>query len=128
MDLFRIDANTVGIADPALIHGVLNSRSAIEAERPTFKPICGKAINRQQASKAMQAVGRDVREALKHASPQVVDLLGSWPHAGQRYLRNLVFENDPLRLRILIDRLLIVIPSLTWAAVAIGAVVPLRKL
>lgn len=64
-EVFRLDADTVGVAGAELTHRLLDARAATEAERPTFKPLHGRSIPRTDASKLMQALGRDVREALK---------------------------------------------------------------
>ena len=125
-DLFRLDANTVGVAGPDLIDRVLKARPATEFERPTFKPLHGRSIPRPDALKSMQAIARDVRAALKKPVPDDVDLSGPWPHVGHVYLRDLILGEDPRRLRFLMDRILELTPKLTWAVVATGALFPLR--
>lgn len=124
-DLFRLDGDTVGVAGPSVTHRLLAARPATEAERPTFKPLQGRSIARVQASKLMQAIGRDVREALKRPIAADVDLSGPWPHVGHMYLRDLLLGGDPLRLRMLMDRTLELTPKLTWALIAVGALRPL---
>ncbi|AKK68625.1 cytochrome P450 [Xanthomonas translucens] len=124
-DAFRLDADTIGVAGPALTHRLLDARPATEWERPTFKPLHGRSIARADASKLMQAIGRDVREALKQPAPPNADLSGPWPHVGHVYLRDLLLGDDPLRLRLLMDRVLELTPKLTWAVIAAGAVAPL---
>ncbi|WP_346949084.1 cytochrome P450 [Dyella sp.] len=125
-DLFRLDANTVGVAGPELIDRILKARPATEFERPTFKPLLGRSIARPDALKSMQAIGRDVRAALKKPSPGDVDLSGPWPHVGHVYLRDLILGGDPRRLRFLMDRILELTPKLTWAVITAGALWPLR--
>lgn len=125
-DLFRLDANTVGVAGPELIDRILKARPATEFERPTFKPLLGRSIARADALKSMQAIGRDVRAALKRPVPDDVDLRGPWPHVGHVYLRDLILGDDPRRLRFLMDRILELTPKLTWAVIATGALLPLR--
>lgn len=125
-DLFRLDENTVGVAGPELIDRILRARPANEFERPTFKPLHGRSIPRPDALKSMQAIGRDVRAALKKPTPEDVDLRGPWPHVGHVYLRDLILGRDPGRLRFLMDRILELTPKLTWAVIATGALLPLR--
>jgi hypothetical protein len=122
----RLDDSTIGVAGPALAHQILNARPATEFERPTFKPLHGRSIPRADALKSMQAIGRDVRAALKKPLPDTVDLSGSWPHVGHVYLRDLILGSDPYRLRFLMDRILELTPKLTWAVIATGALFPLR--
>jgi len=124
-DLFRLDDDTVGVAGAELSDRILNARAATEFERPTFKPLHGRSIPRADALKSMQAIGRDVRAALKKAVPTEVDLSGPWPHVGHVYLRDLMLGNDPRRLRFLMDRVLELTPKLTWAVIATGALFPL---
>ena len=120
-DLFRIDDDTVGVACPDLIHRILAARYATEFERPTFKPLHGRSIQRADATKWMQSVGRDVRAALKKPLPESTDLSGEWPGIGHNYLRDLLLRNDPHRLRVLMSRVLELTPKLTWAVIAVGA-------
>lgn len=125
-DLFRLDANTVGVAGPVLTDRILSARPATEFERPTFKPLQGRSIPRIDATKLMQAVGRDVRALLKNPNPKAVDLSGEWPGTGHVCLRDLLLRNDPHRLRGLMSRLLELTPKLTWTVIATGAVLPFR--
>ena len=64
-DAFRLEADTVGVAGHMLSDQILGARPASEFERPTFKPLHGRSIPRTDAAKLMQAIGRDVRAALK---------------------------------------------------------------
>jgi len=121
--VFRIDADTVGVADPAVMDAVLRARPAGPAERPTFKPLRGKEISRAEAAAVMQAVGQDVRRALKVAEG-TPDLAGTWPHVAHNYLRDLVFGTDPFRLRVMVDRTLELTTKLTWTTIAAGAALP----
>ncbi|KOG52733.1 cytochrome P450 [Streptomyces griseoflavus] len=129
-DVFRLEADTVGVAGPALIDAVLRSRPANAAERPTFKPLQGRPISRPESSAVMRAVSLDVRAALeKPAGPDgkggaAADLSGEWPRAAHLYLRDLVFGSDPMRLRVLVDRKLEWTPKLTWTVIAAGAALP----
>ncbi|MBO9787655.1 cytochrome P450 [Xanthomonas phaseoli] len=125
-EVFRLDAETVGVAGPVLTHRLLDARAATEVERPTFKPLHGRSIPRTDASKLMQAIGRDVREALKRPVSAELDLSGPWPHVGHVYLRDLLLAGDPLRLRLLMDRILELTPKLTWAVIAAGAAISLK--
>lgn len=125
-DVFRLDANTVGVAGPEVMDRILKARPATESERPTFKPLLGRSIPRPDALKSMQAIGRDVRAALKNPVPDEVDLRGPWPHVGHVYLRDLILGQDPRRLRFLMDRILELTPKLTWAVITAGALLPLR--
>ncbi|MET7358058.1 cytochrome P450 [Streptomyces sp. NPDC005562] len=125
-DVFRLDADTVGVAGPALTDQILAARPATERERPTFKPLQGRSIPRTEAASVMQAIGRDVRAALKKPVPGRLDLSGQWPHVGHVYLRDLILGADPYRLRILMDRTLELTPKLTWAVIATGAALPGR--
>ncbi|MDX6332086.1 MAG: hypothetical protein QOI83_4469, partial [Streptomycetaceae bacterium] len=103
-EVFRLDAGTVGVAEPVLIDDLLRSRPANEFERPTFKPLQGKSISRAESSAVMRAVSQDVRAALKKPAQTSVDLSGEWPQVGHAYLRDLIFGPDPFRLRVLMDR------------------------
>jgi hypothetical protein len=125
-DVFRLEPNTIGVAGPALADRILNARPATEFERPTFKPLHGRSIPRPDALKSMQAIGRDVRAALKKPIPEDVDLSGPWPHVGHVYLRDLILGSDPYRLRFLMDRILELTPKLTWAVIGAGALFPLK--
>jgi len=125
-EVFRLDANTVGVAGPALSDSILKARPATEFERPTFKPLHGRSIVRAMALKQMQAIGRDVRAALKQPVPKHVDLSGPWPHVGHVYLRDLLLSNDPPRLRFLMNRILELTPKLTWAVIGVGALRPFK--
>ncbi|MGW9212794.1 cytochrome P450 [Embleya sp. NPDC055664] len=121
---FRIDGDTVGVADPELINKLLESRSAHEFERPTFKPLQGRSIERVEANDVLRAVSHDVRAALGGPAPDSVDLSGIWPRMGHAYLRDLLFGSDPLRFRMLTDRRLEKAPVLTRAMVRTSAVLP----
>ncbi|CTP87699.1 cytochrome [Xanthomonas translucens pv. arrhenatheri] len=124
-DAFRLDADTVGVAGPALVHRLLGVRPATEHERAIFKPLQGRSIAPAHASKLMQAIGRDVREALKRPVPADLDLSGPWPHVGHIYLRDLLLGSDPARLRLMMHPALELIPSLTKAVIAADALLPL---
>ncbi|KOG90001.1 cytochrome P450 [Streptomyces varsoviensis] len=121
--LFRLEPDTIGIADPDLMNAVLSGRPANEHERPTFKPVQGRSVTRTEASAFMQALGADVRAALQRPVDSAADVSGPWPHAGHVYLRDLLFGREHLRFRVLVDRRLELTPKLTWAAVASGAAV-----
>jgi hypothetical protein len=125
-DLFRLDANTVGIAGAELSNRILSARPATEVERPTFKPLHGRSIARQRALQQMQAIGRDVRAALKQPIPDDLDFSGPWPHVGHVYLRDLLLGDDPRRLRFLMNRILELTPKLTWSVIAATALLPFR--
>lgn len=120
-DLFRLDDDTVGVASPDLMNRILAARYATEFERPTFKPLHGRSIQRADATKWMQSIGRDVRTALKKPLPDDADLSGEWPQTGHDYLRDLLLRNDPHRLRVLMSRVLELTPKLTWTVIAVGA-------
>ncbi|USA01608.1 cytochrome P450 [Streptomyces lydicamycinicus] len=134
--LFRLEPDTIGVSGAELMDRLLRSRPANAEERPTFKPVQGRLVTRTDASTFMQAVGSDVRNALQRPLDEAVDLTGRWPHVAHVYLRNLVFGNERLRFRVLVDRRLELTPKLTWSAVASGAAllgrpeqgVPLSKL
>ncbi|MFJ2773817.1 cytochrome P450 [Streptomyces sp. NPDC087300] len=123
-DVFRLDADTVGVAGPELTDRILAARPATEVERPTFKPLHGRSIQRTEASHVMQAIGKDVRRALREPVSGNVDLSGEWPHVGHVHLRELILGADPYRLRILMDRTLELTPKLTWSVIAVGAALP----
>lgn len=123
--VFRLDETTIGVADPDVMDRIMRARPATEVERPTFKPLQGRSIPRQQAATMMRAVGNDVRTALK-LPLEDVDLRGEWPQVGHDYLRDLVFPGDPYRMRILVDRALELTPKLTWTVIATGAGLPGR--
>ncbi|MEV5598701.1 cytochrome P450 [Streptomyces sp. NPDC052496] len=126
-DVFRLEDDTVGVAGPELIDAVLRSRPANAAERPTFKPLQGRAISRPESSAVMRAVSQDVRAALEkpgNGTGKAADLSGEWPRTGHLYLRELVFGSDPFRLQVLVDRKLEWTPKLTWTVIAAGAALP----
>lgn len=125
-DVFRLDHNTVGVAGAEIADQILSARPATEFERPTFKPLLGRSIPRPDALKCMQAIGRDVRAALKKPIPDNLDFSGPWPHVGHVYLRDLLLGEDPFRLRFLMDRILELTPKLTWAVITTGALFPVR--
>ncbi|WP_037911672.1 cytochrome P450 [Actinacidiphila yeochonensis] len=119
--LFRLEPDTIGLAGPGLMEKVLASRPANPGERPTFKPVLGREISRTTASTYMQAVGADVRTALRRPLEPDADLTGKWPYTAHTYLRDLVFGDESLRFRVLVDRRLELSPKFTWSAVASGA-------
>ncbi|MDP5317222.1 cytochrome P450 [Streptomyces poriferorum] len=125
-EIFRLDPDTVGVAGAGLMDRILAARPATEGERPTFKPLHGRSVSRAEAATVMQAIGRDVRTALKKPVPENVDLAGEWPHRGHVYLRDLILGADPYRLRVLMDRALELTPRLTWSVIAAGAALPGR--
>ncbi|WP_238426398.1 cytochrome P450 [Streptomyces adustus] len=119
--LFRLESDTIGVADPELLDALLRARPANAEERPTFKPVRGRTVPRSDASTYMQAVGADVRTALKKPVDDTVDLTGIWPKVPHDYLHRLVFGDMQLRFRTLVDRRLELTPKLTWSAVTAGA-------
>ena len=123
-DAFRLEPQTVGVPGPDLMDRILAARPATEAERPTFKPLLGRSISRTQAAALMQAVGRDVRAALKKDRPRPIDLSGNWPHVGHVYLRDAVFGAYPRRFRILMNRTLELTPKLTSVVIRAGVMTP----
>ncbi|MDX3072705.1 cytochrome P450 [Streptomyces sp. NPDC088354] len=124
--LFRLDQDTVGVADPELIDAILRCRPANAFERPTFKPLQGRVISRPESSAVMRAVSRDVKSALTRPVAEGVDLTGEWPHVVHAHLRDLVFGADPHRLKAMVDRRLELTPRLTWSVIAAGAALRLR--
>jgi len=120
--LFRLEPDTIGIADPELMDAVLKARPANAEERPTFKPVLGRHVTRKDSSVLMQAVAADVRAALrKPLSEDTADLRGRWPHTPHNNLRDLIFGQERLRFRVLVDRRLELTPKITWSAVTAGA-------
>ncbi|WP_406096297.1 cytochrome P450 [Kitasatospora purpeofusca] len=119
-DLFRLEADTVGVSGVDLMDGLLRSRPANAEERPTFKPVRGRLVTKPDAAALMQAVSADVRTALKKPLGDRTDLAGKWPHTPHIYLRDLVFGEESFRFRILVDRRLELTPKLTWMAVTAG--------
>jgi hypothetical protein len=125
-DLFRLEPDTIGVAGPELMDALMHARPAGPDERPTFKPVRGKLIDRTEAATFMRAVGADVRAALKSAAEgdgPAPDLAGVWPAVPHNYLRDLVFGSERLRFRILVDRRLELTPKLTWSAVVAGSAI-----
>nr|WGZ76221.1 CihB [Streptomyces sp.] len=122
--VFRIDGDTVGVTDPKLFNKLLESRAAHEFERPTFKPLQGRSIERATANEVLRAVSHDVRTALSGPPLDSVDLSGIWPRAGHVYLRDLLFGPDPLRFRVLIDHRLEKSAALTRALIRASAALP----
>lgn len=123
-DVFRLEADTIGVAGPEAMDRVLAARRATETERPTFKPLQGRSISKSEASSVTRTVGNDVREALSRPHPGAVDLSGSWPLTGHLFLRDLILGGDPARLRMLMSRYLELTPKLTWSVIAVGAALP----
>lgn len=119
--LFRLEHDTIGIADPDLVDAVLRARPAGPEERPTFKPVLGRQITRAESTTLMRAVGADVRAAVKKPLPDDAALTGRWPLVAHNHLRDLVFGRESLRFRVLVDRKLELTPKLTWSAVLAGA-------
>ena len=80
-DVIRLEPATVGVAGSEQMDGVLRGRPAGPEERPTFKPVHGRLIERTTAGRLMQAVSADVSAALKKdlEPPEQVDLSGTWP-------------------------------------------------
>lgn len=120
-DIFRLEPDTIGIAGAGLMDAILRARPANAEERPTFKPVLGRPVSRTDSASLMQAVSFDVRNAVKKPLDDGADLAGRWPHVAHNYLRDLVFGEERLRLRVLVDRRLELTPKLTWSAVAAGA-------
>ncbi|MFJ4895997.1 cytochrome P450 [Streptomyces sp. NPDC088788] len=123
-DVFRLEPDTVGIAEPEIIDRILAARRALETERPTFKPLHGRSISRAEASSVTRTIANDVRHALRDAPPKETDLSGSWPLTGHLFLRDLILGTDPFRLRLLMSRYLELTPKLTWSVIAVGAALP----
>lgn len=122
--VFRLDADTVGVADPAIIENVMRARPMHDSERPTFKPFRGKPITRPESSEMMQAITQDVRRALKKPLETGLDLSGEWPDVGHRYLRELIFPHDPFRLRLLSRRRLESSHAVSRTVLGTGALLP----
>jgi hypothetical protein len=122
-DLFRIDHDTIGVADPGIADQILGARRATEVERPTFKPLHGRSIGRPEASSVMHVTSTDVRAALSRPIPEA-DLAGPWPITGHTYLRDMILAGDPRRLRMLMSRNLELTPKLTWSVIVAGAALP----
>ncbi|MFE9581432.1 cytochrome P450 [Nocardia sp. NPDC006044] len=120
-DLFRLEPDTIGIAGADLMDAVLGARPARPDERPTFKPVRGRLVDRADASRFMQAVGADVRTALKTPLEADDSLVGVWPQRAHDYVRDLVFGGEDIRFRVLVDRRLELTPKLTWSVVTSGA-------
>ncbi|MEU7785608.1 cytochrome P450 [Amycolatopsis sp. NPDC049159] len=118
--VFRLEPDTIGIADPGTMDGVLRARPANAEERPTFKPVLGRGVTRTESAALMQALGADVRAALKRPADRP-DLTGTWPDVPHDYLRRFVFGPELRRFRVLVDRRLELTPKLTWSAVTAGA-------
>ncbi|MGW1805537.1 cytochrome P450 [Streptomyces sp. NPDC002078] len=123
-DVFRLEADTIGVAGHEVADRILAARRATETERPTFKPLHGRSITRTEASTVTRTMGNDVRDALARPLPKGVDLAGSWPLTGHLFLRDLILGQDPHRLRMLMSRNLELTPKLTWSVIAIGAALP----
>ncbi|WP_431952021.1 cytochrome P450 [Actinacidiphila sp. bgisy167] len=122
--LFRLDSDTVGVSDPELIDALLRCRPANKFERPTFKPLQGRTITRPESSAVMRAVSKDVKKALADPARLDADLTGIWPHVPHNHLRDIVFGDDPYRLKVMVDRRLELTPKLTWTVIAAGAALP----
>ncbi|MGW6685621.1 cytochrome P450 [Streptomyces sp. NPDC054961] len=125
-DLVRLEPDTIGIAGAELSHRILAARKATETERPTFKPLHGRSIDKPEAASVMRTIGKDVRRALDQPIPEDKDLSGPWPLTGHLFLRDLLLREDPYRLRILMSRKLEIDPKLTWTTIVAGALLPGR--
>ncbi|MGW4484862.1 cytochrome P450 [Amycolatopsis sp. NPDC004368] len=123
-DVFRLEKDTIGVAGAEEMDAVLRARPATDIERPTFKPVSRTPVPRREAATLMQAVGHDVRVALKKPLEDHVDLSGEWPLTGHNYLRDLIFGDDPHRLKVLVNRNLELTPKLSLAVIAAGAALP----
>jgi hypothetical protein len=123
-DVFRLEPDTVGVAGPEVTDRILAARRATDTERPTFKPLHGRSISRNEGASVIRTVGADVREALKRPLPEDVDLTGPWPLTGHLFLRDLILGQDPYRLRMLMSRNLELTTKLTWSVIAVGAALP----
>ncbi|MFE9428558.1 cytochrome P450 [Kitasatospora sp. NPDC006697] len=126
-DVFRLEPDTVGVAGPAAADRILAARRATETERPTFKPLHGRSISRNEGASVIRTIGSDVREALKNPIPRNADLTGPWPLTGHFFLRDLILGKDPYRLKLLMSRNLELTPKLTWSVIVAGAALPLRN-
>lgn len=125
-DLFRLEPDTIGVAGAELMDAMMRARPAGPEERPTFKPVRGKLIDRGDAAAYMRAVSADVRTALKavaNGARPAPDLTGRWPAAPHNHLRDLVFGDERFRFRVLVDRRLELTPKLTWSAVLTGSAI-----
>ncbi|MEV6704125.1 cytochrome P450, partial [Streptomyces sp. NPDC051453] len=60
-DVFRLESDTVGVAGHDVTDRILAARRATETERPTFKPLHGRSISRNEASSVTRTTGNDVR-------------------------------------------------------------------
>ena len=123
-EVFRLDHDTVGVAEPEIMNRLLAARPMNEFERPTFKPFLGRSIGRNEAAAVMQAVSQDVRRALRRTPPEAVDLSGVWPRTGHVFLRDLIFPADPFRMRLLLNRKLEAAHALAWTAAGAAALLP----
>ncbi|WP_370948792.1 cytochrome P450 [Amycolatopsis sp. cg5] len=93
--VFRLSANTVGVADPELMSSLVATRAVLPGERSVFKPVRGKAVSDELAMRVIRALGEDVNRALESAVPS---LAGKWPRRGQTVLRDMLFGTDGARL------------------------------
>jgi cytochrome P450 len=99
--LFRIDGNTIGIADGGLARRVLAQRPTHDFERTMFKPTGGLPGSRERV---MRALAQDIRAAIAcPASAPGVRLDGVWPKVGHRVLRGMILAQDPWHARILLS-------------------------
>ncbi|MFD0357375.1 cytochrome P450 [Streptomyces sp. NPDC127110] len=102
--VFRIDAATVGVSDPALMAEVVAARPVLSAERSVYKPAAGADIPHDSATRTIRALGQDVMAAIGSPPPPARGLSGAWPYAATSYLRRWLFASDPLPVSLLSKR------------------------
>lgn len=100
-DVFRIDANTVGITSGPLSKAILAARPLHDFERIVFKPIMNTPISKSIFAAVMKALGQDVRRVASTENTPGFDLKGAWPGKGYEYLHMRLYSGDPWTIRML---------------------------
>jgi hypothetical protein len=99
--VFRIDPTTVGIADGSLAREALACRPIADLERSFFAPANSMPGARERVSAVIRALAQDIRTAIAGPPPRHARLDGIWPKTGSRYLRAMIFAQDPWQVRLL---------------------------
>lgn len=103
-DLIRLDETTVAVAGGALCKAIMAARPLHDFERIVFKPVANAPVSNAIFGAVMKALVQDVRRVVAEPSDPAQTLGGVWPKAGYEYLRNRLYANDPMVIRLLSHR------------------------
>jgi Cytochrome P450 len=99
--VFRIDENTVGIADGGLARKVLALRPILDFERTIFKPVSRNPVPRTLSAMVMKALAADVKNTLGQDFP-ARSFDGLWPHSVFMNLSAAIYGKDLWHLKVLV--------------------------